>query len=97
MDDITPLQQASKEMMAAEAHLFENRPATQWLRIQPQGTGGTFGFRGENPSRDAVVNYHLGAGGDRRRDASRSPTSPARRSARTRCRRSRASTGSSGT
>lgn len=60
MDDITPLQQASKEVISSEAHLFDNRPVTQWLRIQPQGTGGTFGFRGQNPTRDAAINYHLG-------------------------------------
>ena len=49
MDDITPLQQLSEKVTSAEAHLFENRTATQWLRIQPHGTGGTLSFRGENP------------------------------------------------
>ena len=61
MDDITPLQQLSDKVTSAEAYLFENRTATQWLRVQPQGTGGTLGFRGENPTRNAVVNYYLGA------------------------------------
>jgi hypothetical protein len=61
MDDITPLQQMSDKITAAEAYLFENRTATQWLRIQPQGTGGTLGFRGENPTRNAVINYYLGS------------------------------------
>jgi hypothetical protein len=60
MDDITPLQQLSEKVTAAEAHLFENRTATQWLRLQPHGTGGTLSFRGENPSRNAVINYFLG-------------------------------------
>jgi photosystem II stability/assembly factor-like uncharacterized protein len=60
MDDITPLQQLSDKVTSAEAFLFDNRTATQWLRIQPQGTGGTLGFRGENPTRNAVVNYYLG-------------------------------------
>src|SRR5439155_7787154 len=41
--------------------LFENRTATQWLRIQPHGTGGSLGFRGENPTRNAVINYYLGS------------------------------------
>jgi photosystem II stability/assembly factor-like uncharacterized protein len=61
LDDITPLQQMSEKVMAAEAHLFENRTATQWLRLQPHGTGGTLGFRGENPTRNAVINYYLGS------------------------------------
>jgi hypothetical protein len=61
MDDITPLQQLSEKVTSAEAFLFENRTATQWLRIQPQGTGGTLSFRGENPTRNAVVNYYLGS------------------------------------
>ena len=61
MDDITPLQQLSEQVTSAEAHLFDNRVATQWLRLQPQGTGGTLGFRGENPTRNAAINYYLGA------------------------------------
>ena len=61
MDDITPLQQLSEKVMAAEAHLFESRRATQWLRLQPHGTGGTLSFRGENPTRNAVINYYLGS------------------------------------
>jgi len=61
MDDITPLQQLSDKVTSAEAFLFENRTATQWLRLQPQGTGGTLSFRGENPTRNAVVNYYLGS------------------------------------
>ena len=61
MDDITPLQQLSDKVTSAEAFLFVNRTATQWLRLQPHGTGGTLSFRGENPTRSAVVNYYLGS------------------------------------
>jgi photosystem II stability/assembly factor-like uncharacterized protein len=61
MDDITPLQQLSGKVTGAEAHLFQNRTATQWLRLQPQGTGGSLSFRGENPTRNAVINYYLGS------------------------------------
>ena len=53
MDDITSLQQATPEVLASEAHLFENKVATQWLRINPQGTGGSLAFRGENPPRSS--------------------------------------------
>jgi hypothetical protein len=61
LDDITPLQQLSEKVTSADAYLFQNRTATQWLRLQPQGTGGSLGFRGENPTRNAVINYYLGA------------------------------------
>jgi hypothetical protein len=60
MDDITPLQQLNDKVLASEAHLFENRVATQWLRIQPHGTGGALSFQGENPVRAGVINYYLG-------------------------------------
>jgi hypothetical protein len=59
MDDVWVLQQANEEVRATGAHLFENRVATQWLRIQPQGTGGSLGFAGENPSRRARIGYSL--------------------------------------
>ena len=60
LDDITPLQQLTDRVQTSEAHLFDNRVATQWLRIQPHGTGGSLGFRGDNPTRAAIVNYYLG-------------------------------------
>jgi hypothetical protein len=62
MDDVTPLQQLTDAIKTSEAHLFANRTATQWLRIQPHGTGGSLGFQGENPSRDAAINYYIGSG-----------------------------------
>jgi photosystem II stability/assembly factor-like uncharacterized protein len=62
MDDISALQQLTPEVMGSPAHLFDNEVATQWLDIQPQGTGGSLGFQGENPTRDAVINYWIGEG-----------------------------------
>jgi photosystem II stability/assembly factor-like uncharacterized protein len=61
MDDIWVLQQASEEVRGSGAHLLTNPVATQWLRIQPQGTGGSLGFAGENPSRSARIGYFLAA------------------------------------
>ncbi len=61
MDDITPLQQATKEVLASEAFLFKNRRATQWLNINTGGGGGSLYYRGENPNKNAAVNYYLGA------------------------------------
>ena len=60
MDDITPLQQATEEVLASDAHLFENGVATRWLSIRTGGGGGSLYYRGENPSRDAAINYYLG-------------------------------------
>ena len=59
LDDITPLQQMTKDVQASEAFLFENRPTTQWLSIQPQHNGGNLAFVGKNPTRNAVINYFL--------------------------------------
>jgi photosystem II stability/assembly factor-like uncharacterized protein len=59
MDDITPLQQMTPAVQQADAHLFDNRVATQWLNIQPQFAGGEIAFIGRNPTRNAVINYYL--------------------------------------
>jgi len=62
MDDISALQQLTSDIMASEAHLFDSEVATRWLQIQPQGTGGSLAFQGENPSRDAAISYFIGDG-----------------------------------
>jgi photosystem II stability/assembly factor-like uncharacterized protein len=59
MDDISPLQQMTPEVQAADAHLFRNRVATEWMTIQPQNNGGQLAFMGENPTRNAIINYYL--------------------------------------
>jgi hypothetical protein len=59
MDDITPLQQMTPAVQSSEAHLFDNRVATQWLSIQPQFNGGEIAFVGQNPTRNAIINYYL--------------------------------------
>jgi len=61
MDDITPLQQATEDVLASEAFLFKSRKATQWLNINTGGGGGSLYYRGENPNKNAAVNYYLGA------------------------------------
>ena len=51
LDDITPLQQATDEVLAAEARLFESRHAIRWLSIE-RGSAryrGHFFFQGQNP------------------------------------------------
>ena len=59
MDDITPLQQMTQDVRSADAHLFDPRPATQWLSVQPQFAGGEIAFVGQNPTRNAVISYYL--------------------------------------
>jgi hypothetical protein len=59
MDDISPLQQMTTTVQQAEAHLFQSRPAIQWYSINPQHGGGNLAFRGENPTRNAIINYYL--------------------------------------
>jgi photosystem II stability/assembly factor-like uncharacterized protein len=61
LDDITALQQATEEVLSLDAHLFESRTATRWLNIRTGGGGGSLIYRGENPRRDAGINYYLGA------------------------------------
>ncbi|MFC1556215.1 hypothetical protein ACFL67_03945, partial [candidate division KSB1 bacterium] len=63
MDDITPLQQATPEVLTSRAHLFENRTATKWLSVRTGGQGGAMWFGGENPERGAAVNYYIGENG----------------------------------
>ena len=62
MDDIWMLQQATDEVLGSSAHLFDSGLATRWLNISPMGTGGSIAFQGENPTKNAVVGFYVGAG-----------------------------------
>lgn len=61
LDDITPLQQLSDAVMAADVHLFDARPAVQWLNdiSLSQYTGGQRLYRGANPAPGTAISYHL--------------------------------------
>jgi len=63
VDDITPLQQLTDAVMAADAHLFDIRPATRWEGdiMLARGTGGAKHFRGENPQAGTAISYYLKA------------------------------------
>ncbi|MFQ5570399.1 MAG: WD40/YVTN/BNR-like repeat-containing protein [Rhodothermales bacterium] len=50
LDDITPLQQLTESVLASEAYLFEQRPATLWENTSRGGQRGHFWFAGDNPS-----------------------------------------------
>ena len=49
LDDITPLQQLTPDVLAAESHLFTQRVATQWRGISRGATRGHLMFMGRNP------------------------------------------------
>jgi hypothetical protein len=49
LDDISPLQELRPAVLSADAHLFENRIATQWHGVSRGATRGHFLFRGRNP------------------------------------------------
>jgi photosystem II stability/assembly factor-like uncharacterized protein len=65
-DDISPLQQLTQEIRDSAAHLFDIRPAVQWLNDQQKGqqVGGQRNFQGDNPPRGAAINYYLKAAGE---------------------------------
>lgn len=63
-DDITPLQQMTPAVAAADAHLFDVRPAVAYvpdIRLDVS-TGGEKQFEGENPQRGTAVQFHIKAG-----------------------------------
>jgi photosystem II stability/assembly factor-like uncharacterized protein len=49
LDDITPLEQLTDEVAAADAHLFQNRLATIWRGVSRGATRGHMLFMGRNP------------------------------------------------
>jgi len=49
MDDITPLQQLTDAVAAADAHLFQNKTATLWRGVSRGATRGHMLFMGRNP------------------------------------------------
>jgi len=61
MDDITPLQQLTNAVQAADAYVFDVRPNVQWLTdtMLSRGVGGAKHFRGENPQDGAAISYYL--------------------------------------
>jgi photosystem II stability/assembly factor-like uncharacterized protein len=63
VDDITPLQQLTDAVIAADVTLFTPRPGVAW-RTDTQlsiNTGGNKFFRGENPQPGTAISYYLGA------------------------------------
>lgn len=74
LDDITPLQQLTDKVLAADSWLFEQRPATLWENVSRGGQRGHFWYAGENPptienttsipragfNNKAMISYYIG-------------------------------------
>lgn len=63
-DDITPLQQWTPQVAAADATLFDVRPAVAYANdiTRDVYTGGEKQFEGENPARGTAIQFYLKAG-----------------------------------
>jgi photosystem II stability/assembly factor-like uncharacterized protein len=59
MDDITPLQQATPQALASDAHLFPPRPAYRFRPITAPSAPYDDPTIGENPQYGASINYYL--------------------------------------
>ncbi len=64
LDDITPIQQMSDEVLASSVHLFEPRPAYRFLSREGRSSQPGDPAAGENPDAGASINFFLGAGAD---------------------------------
>ena len=61
MDDITPLQQFTEAVQAADAQVLAIRPATAWINDIQKAilVGGAKHFVGQNPPRGTAISYWL--------------------------------------
>ncbi len=61
LDDLAPLQQATPEVLASDAHLFPPRAAYRFRFITPPSTPYSDPTVGDNPPYGAAINYFLKA------------------------------------
>ena len=63
LDDITPLQQLSEQVMTAENHVFDVRPAVAYVNDTQKTVSveSAKHFRGQNPERGTAITYRLKA------------------------------------
>ncbi len=59
IDDITPLQQLTPEVLSKDVHILENRTATRWQSVSLGRQQTFFKFRGENPQSGAFIHFYL--------------------------------------
>ncbi len=61
MDDISPLEQMSDNMLSSDLHVFDIRPATEFHLFNNKGFTGAREFIAPNPPYGVVMNYFLKA------------------------------------
>jgi photosystem II stability/assembly factor-like uncharacterized protein len=61
LDDITPLQQMSDEVVASAVHLFEPREAYRFVPREGRSSQPGDPAAGQNPAGGASINFHLGS------------------------------------
>jgi len=59
MDDITPLQRLTPQVLASDAHLFAPRPAYRFRDITQPASASNDPTVGQNPAYGASINYYL--------------------------------------
>jgi photosystem II stability/assembly factor-like uncharacterized protein len=59
MDDMTPLQQATAQVLGADAHLFAPRPAYRFRDITAEASAFNDPTVGQNPPYGAAISYYL--------------------------------------
>jgi hypothetical protein len=59
MDDITPLEEMSDNVLAADLHLFAMRPGITWHLANNKGNVGARDFLAPNPPYGVIVDYFL--------------------------------------
>jgi photosystem II stability/assembly factor-like uncharacterized protein len=59
LDDITPLERASQDILTSNVHLFPPRPAVQQYEMRMLPTPGASEFSGPNPAYGALITYYL--------------------------------------
>ena len=59
LDDLSPLERASENILTSDIHLFEVAPATHFRLYGRKGNTGHKWFAAPNPPYGAVINYYL--------------------------------------
>jgi photosystem II stability/assembly factor-like uncharacterized protein len=59
LDDITPLEKLSEQVLASDAYLFEVRPGVEWHMMDAKSAIGHAFYVAENPPYGAIINYYL--------------------------------------
>ena len=68
LDDITPLEQMTEQVLTRDVHLFEVRPAVEWHMMDSKTFIGHTFFVAPNPPVGALIDYYLKSKPERRND-----------------------------